>query len=122
MPKAARVEDELVCVLHKAGVIVEGCPTVMIGFRPAARVEDKVACIGEDTEIAAGCETVMIDGNQAARVGDLAEDGAEISTGFSTVNIGTTPQIQALLMAAALGLPFCEECSPNALAEPSGEP
>ncbi|MDI1448045.1 PAAR domain-containing protein [Polyangium sp. 6x1] len=122
MPLAARVDDELTCEVHGAGIITEGCPTVIIGFQPAARVEDEILCQEVPSEIAEGCETVFIGGMPAARVDDVAVDGAVISTGFATVNIGTTPQIQVLLLAAALGLPFCEECEPSSLAGPSGEP
>ncbi|MRG96834.1 PAAR domain-containing protein [Polyangium spumosum] len=122
MPKAARIDDELTCEVHGAGIITEGSPSVIVGFQPAARVEDEILCQEVPSEIAEGCPTVFIGGMPAARVGDVAVDGAVISTGFATVNIGSTPQIQVLLLAAALGLPFCEECDPGGLADPSGEP
>jgi uncharacterized Zn-binding protein involved in type VI secretion len=122
MPPAARITDALVCEVHGAGVIITGCPTVMIGFLPAARVMDECICQEVPNNIAEGSPTVIIGGMPAARIGDLAVDAAVISTGFPTVNIGTTAQIEVMQTAAALGLPFCEECMQDGLAAPSGEP
>jgi hypothetical protein len=51
----------------------------------------------------------------AARIGDPCEHGGVVVTGFPTVNIGVTPQMQTLLTAAAMGIPFCEECAPGEL-------
>ena len=64
MPFAARVSDMHVCpmvtgmVPHVGGPILPPCcPTVMIGFQPAARVGDLTAHGGT---IVMGCPTVII--------------------------------------------------------------
>jgi uncharacterized Zn-binding protein involved in type VI secretion len=62
------------------GVIVLGCPTVLIGGRPAARVGDMHICPMVSGAVAhvggailpPGSPTVLIGGLPAARVGDLA--------------------------------------------------
>lgn len=53
---AARVGDQLVCV-GPPDVIVKGSPTVMIGFMPAARMGDNTVHGGV---IVVGCPTVLI--------------------------------------------------------------
>jgi uncharacterized Zn-binding protein involved in type VI secretion len=62
------------------GVIILGCPTVLIGGRPAARVGDMHTCpmvtamvphVGGPI-LPPGSPTVLIGGMPAARVGDLA--------------------------------------------------
>lgn len=61
------------------GVIVGGCPTVLVGGRPAARVGDMHTCplsTGPVPHVggpaAAGNPTVLIGGRPAARQGDMA--------------------------------------------------
>ncbi len=55
MPFAARIADMHVCPMqtpavvpipHVGGPICMSCPTVMIGFMPAARVGDMAICVG----------------------------------------------------------------------------
>ena len=75
-------------VPHVGGPISMGCPTVMIGFMPAARVGDLAICVGPPDVIAMGSFTVMIGGMQAARIGDLTAHGGTIVLGFPTVMIG----------------------------------
>ena len=67
MPPAARLTDMHVCpmvtvlVPHVGGPIVApGCPTVLIGFLPAARVTDMAVCVGPPDMIAMGSTSVMI--------------------------------------------------------------
>ncbi len=94
MPMAARILDMHVCpmvtgiVPHVGGPIALGCPTVLIGFMPAARVGDMAVCVGPPDVIALGSFTVLIGGMPAARMGDLTAHGGTIVLGFPTVNIG----------------------------------
>ena len=94
MPMAARILDMHVCpmvtgiVPHVGGPIALGCPTVLIGFMPAARVGDMAVCVGPPDVIALGSFTVLIGGAPAARMGDLTAHGGTIVLGFPTVNIG----------------------------------
>ena len=75
-------------VPHVGGLITMGCPTVMIGFMPAARVGDMATCVGPPDTIAMGSSTVFIGGMQAARIGDLTAHGGVIVMGCPTVIIG----------------------------------
>jgi len=70
------------------GPITMGCPTVMVGFMPAARVGDMATCVGPPDAIAMGSFTVMIGGMPAARLGDLTVHGGTVSVGFPQVMIG----------------------------------
>jgi uncharacterized Zn-binding protein involved in type VI secretion len=95
MPFAARVSDMHLCpmitglVPHVGGpVLPAGCPTVLIGSLPAARVGDMCTCTGPPDTIAAGSGTVMIGGSPAARMGDSTVHGGFIIIGCPTVNIG----------------------------------
>ena len=95
MPFAARVTDPHVCpmvtglVPHVGGPILPPCcPTVMIGFLPAARVGDMAVCVGPPDVIALGSFTVMIGNQPAARMGDMTAHGGVIMMGCPTVVIG----------------------------------
>ena len=94
MPPAARISDMHVCpmvtgvVPHVGGPIAVGCPTVMIGFMPAARVGDMCVCVGPPDTIAKGSATVMIGNMPAARMGDMTAHGGTIVVGCPTVIIG----------------------------------
>jgi len=95
MPMAARVSDMHLCpmitgtVPHVGGpVLPAGCPTVLIGGLPAARVGDMLTCTGPPDTIAAGSGTVMIGGSPAARMGDSTAHGGVIIIGCPTVIIG----------------------------------
>jgi uncharacterized Zn-binding protein involved in type VI secretion len=95
MPLAARVGDMHICPLvngtvpHVGGpVIPPGCPNVMIGGVPAARMGDKLTCTGPPDTIIAGSGTVMIGGSPAARQGDSTVHGGTIVVGCPTVMIG----------------------------------
>lgn len=92
---AARVSDMHVCpmvtgtVPHVGGPIMPpGCPTVMIGGLPAARVGDLAMCTGPPDSIVLGSVTVMIAGQPAARLGDTTAHGGTITLGCPTVLIG----------------------------------
>lgn len=94
MPAAARVGDMHTCPLvngtvpHVGGpVMPPGCPTVLIGGQPAARVGDMLTCTGPPDTIAAGSATVTIGGMAAARMGDSTAHGGVIVAGCPTVNI-----------------------------------
>ena len=96
MPPAARVSDMHVCpmvtgvVPHVGGPILPpGCPTVLIGFLPAARVGDMAVCVGPPDVIAMGSVTVLIGGQPAARLGDPTAHGGVITApGAANVMIG----------------------------------
>jgi uncharacterized Zn-binding protein involved in type VI secretion len=95
MPPAARVSDMHTCPLvtgvvpHVGGPILPpGCPTVLIGFLPAARATDLATCVGPPDTIAKGSATVKIGGLPAARLGDMTAHGGTIVVGFPTVMIG----------------------------------
>ena len=94
MPPAARISDMHVCpmvtgvVPHVGGPVAIGCPTVMIGFMPAARVGDMCVCVGPPDTIAKGSATVMIGNMPAARMGDMTAHGGTIVAGCVTVMIG----------------------------------
>jgi uncharacterized Zn-binding protein involved in type VI secretion len=95
MPPAARITDMHTCpmvtgvVPHVGGPIIPPCATtVIIGFLPAARVTDKLVCVGPIDAIAKGSPTVLINNLQAARIGDLTLHGGVIVTGLPTVIIG----------------------------------
>ena len=75
-------------VPHVGGpVLPPGCPTVLIGGQPAARVGDLLTCTGPPDTIAAGSATVMIGGKPAARMGDSTAHGGAIVAGFPQVII-----------------------------------
>lgn len=94
MPPAARIGDLHVCPMsdgpkpHVGGPVAIGCPTVMIGFMPAARMGDMCVCVGPPDSIAKGSPTVKIGGMMAARMGDLTAHGGTITLGCPTVMIG----------------------------------
>lgn len=95
---AARLTDMHTCpmvtpgtppVPHVGGPIVSpGCPTVLIGNLPAARVTDMCVCVGPPDTIAKGSGTVLIGGLPAARMGDTTAHGGVIVAGMPTVLIG----------------------------------
>ena len=95
---AARLTDMHVCPMvtpgvppipHVGGPIVSpGCPTVLIGFLPAARVSDMCVCVGPPDVIVMGSPTVLIGGLMAARIGDMTAHGGSIVMGFPQVIIG----------------------------------
>jgi uncharacterized Zn-binding protein involved in type VI secretion len=75
-------------VPHVGGPILPpGCPTVLIGSLPAARVTDMATCVGPPDVIALGSVTVLIGGMPAARMGDLTAHGGTIVMGFPLVLI-----------------------------------
>lgn len=92
---AARVGDMHTCpmvtgvVPHVGGpVLPPGCPTVLIGFMPAARMGDMAVCVGPPDSIVKGSATVLIGGKPAARMGDSTAHGGVIVLGCPTVLIG----------------------------------
>ena len=98
MPPAARVTDMHACPMvtpavppipHVGGPILPpGCPKVMIGGLPAARMDDLATCTGPPDVIAMGCPTVLFGGQPAARMGDITAHGGEIVEGYPKVMIG----------------------------------
>jgi uncharacterized Zn-binding protein involved in type VI secretion len=97
-------------VPHVGGPILPpGCPTVLIGGVPAARVGDMAVCVGPPDVIVMGSPTVMIGNMMAARMGDPTAHGGVIVLGLPTVMIGIPGQGAALAGAAQTGAPFCEK-------------
>lgn len=98
MPPAARVTDMHTCPMQTPGlppiphvggpILPPGCPTVLIGGQPAARMGDMATCTGPPDTIAQGSATVMIGGQPAARMGDITAHGGSIVAGCPTVIIG----------------------------------
>src|SRR6266436_4945756 len=95
MPPAARITDMHVCPLvtvlvpHVGGPILPpGCPTVLIGYLPAARITDMLTCVGPPDVILMGSPTVLIGNLMAARIGDPTAHGGVIVLGCFTVMIG----------------------------------
>ena len=95
MPPAARVSDMHTCpmvtgvVPHVGGPILPpGCPTVLIGGMPAARMGDMATCVGPPDTIVKGSATVLIGNMPAARLGDNTAHGGVIVLGCPTVMIG----------------------------------
>jgi uncharacterized Zn-binding protein involved in type VI secretion len=98
MPPAARISDMHTCPMQTPGVppiphvggpiLPPGCPTVLIGGLPAARVGDLATCVGPPDSIIIGSATVMIGGMPAARMGDTTAHGGSIVAGCPTVIIG----------------------------------
>ncbi|AGP42301.1 hypothetical protein SCE1572_52065 [Sorangium cellulosum So0157-2] len=91
---------------HVGGPVVVGEPTVLIGFQPAARVGDKLICVGPPDSIAQGESTVLIGNKDAARLGDPTSHGGVIVKGCPTVMIGSSAQAETL----RTDKPFCEDC------------
>ncbi|TWU23447.1 PAAR motif protein [Novipirellula galeiformis] len=92
---AARATDMQVCpavtaiVPHVGGPIAMGCPTVLIGNLPAARMGDPTVCVGPPGTVTGGSPMVLIGGKPAARLTDAAGHGGVISApGCPTVLIG----------------------------------
>ena len=113
MPAAARITDMHVCpkvepgpVPHVGGPVISGEVTVLIGYMPAARVGDKLICVGPPDSVSAGEPTVKIGKKDAARRGDPTSHGGRIVMGCPTVNIGSSTQAETLRTDE----PFCEEC------------
>jgi uncharacterized Zn-binding protein involved in type VI secretion len=92
---AARLGDQ---TAHGGVITAPGCPTVLIGGQPAARVGDMHTCPMFDGPkphvggpVTKGSATVLIGGQPAARVGDMAQCAGPPDTivmGCSTVLIG----------------------------------
>lgn len=95
---AARASDMHVCPMVTPGVppiphvggpiLPPGCPTVLIGELPAARMSDMALCVGPPDVIAKGSATVLIGELPAARMGDLTAHGGTIVLGCPEVLIG----------------------------------
>ncbi len=92
---AARITDMHVCpmltgpVPHVGGPILPpGCPTVLVGKLPAARLGDMAVCVGPPDSVMMGSPTVLIGKMPAARMGDTMAHGGTIILGLPTVLIG----------------------------------
>jgi len=92
---AARLTDMHVCPMltgiipHVGGPIIgPGCPTVLIGSLPAARVGDMLTCVGPPDVIAMGSFTVLIGSMPAAHMTSQCAHGGTVIVGCPTVLIG----------------------------------
>jgi len=94
---AARIGDMHIClkvnpgpVPHVGGLVTTGSPNVRIGGRPAACVGDIAACVGGTPDvITEGSTNVFINGKPAAFLGSATAHGGKITSGCTTVRIGT---------------------------------
>lgn len=76
-------------VPHVGGpIIAPGCPTVLIGSQPAARISDMAICVGPPDVIVQGSPIVIIGGMPASRIGDMTSHGGVIVSGMANVLIG----------------------------------
>ena len=73
---------------HVGGPIILGCPLVLIGNMPAARLGDMAVCVGPPDSIAMGLPTVLVGGAPAARMGDTTGHGGTVVLGFPMVIVG----------------------------------
>jgi uncharacterized Zn-binding protein involved in type VI secretion len=117
MPPAARITDPHLCPMvtgiipHVGGPILPpGCPTVLIGGLPAARVSDMAICVGPPDIIVQGSPTVLIGGMMAARMGDMTAHGGVIVMGCPTVMIGESAEGGSLSSASESGAPLITKC------------
>ena len=91
---SARVTDQHVCpmvsgvVPHVGGPIVTGALSVIVSGMPAARIGDKLICVGPPDVVLTGSCSVLIAGAPAARIGDKTVHGGVIVAGAPTVLIG----------------------------------
>lgn len=92
---AARLTDMHICpmvtgvVPHVGGPITgPGCPTVLIGGLPAARVSDMCTCVGPPDVIIMGAVTVLIGGMPAAHMTSSCAHGGLVIMGCPTVLVG----------------------------------
>jgi uncharacterized Zn-binding protein involved in type VI secretion len=106
MPPAARITDMHICpmvtgiVPHVGGPILPpGCPTVLIGYLPAARATDMATCVGPPDSIMMGSPTVLTGNLMAARIGDPTVHGGVIVLGCFTVIIGEAGAPPPIVMA-----------------------
>lgn len=143
MPPAARITDMHTCpmfngpVPHVGGPVIVGCPTVLTGMLPQARVGDNLVCVGPPDVIVKGSAGVFVGGPPAARMGDMTAHGGVIVLGCPTVIIGETASVPAggtgvpitprmgveggaanqaasaavMIDASKSGAPFCEQCA-----------
>ena len=116
----ARVSDMAMCV-GPPDVIIKGSATVLVGGLPAARMGDNTAHGGV---IVVGCPTVLIGDKSSAGAGAGAGGSAApsaASAGSVVSQAGTLTtgpafaaaarQAQTLVSAARSGAPFCERCA-----------
>jgi len=92
---AARIGDPHVCpmftgpVPHVGGPILPpGCPTVLIGGLPAARVGSMCVCVGPPDSIVMGSFKVLIGGMPAARLTSTTAHGGMVALGCPNVLVG----------------------------------
>ncbi|MBK8256597.1 MAG: PAAR domain-containing protein [Polyangiaceae bacterium] len=60
---------------HIGGPIITGCDSVLIGHQPAARIGDSAKCVPDIDKIVEGEPTVVIGFKIAARKGDKTDGG-----------------------------------------------
>jgi len=92
---ASRLTDMHVCpmvtgiVPHVGGPIsAPGCPSVLIGGLPAARVGDMCVCVGPPDVVVTGAFTVLIGGQPAAHMTSQTAHGGVVIVGCPTVLVG----------------------------------
>lgn len=106
MPVIARFLDLYRCPSHVGGAVATGDPTVLICFRPAARLGDKTLCLAGFDTIVEGEPTVLIGGQPAALKGHHTEHGGVLLTGCPRVIIGRRIRASCKIRAAKNRSPF----------------
>jgi uncharacterized Zn-binding protein involved in type VI secretion len=91
-------------------ILKEDQPEVLIGYLHAARKGDHAGCVGVMDQIDEGAATVLIGGKPAARVNDKTKHkGGKIDEGCPTVHIGDTPQAASFLSSSAPLVQRCDD-------------
>jgi uncharacterized Zn-binding protein involved in type VI secretion len=108
---AAVVGDKCICV-GPPDTIAMGSPTVLIGNKMAARIGDPTMHGGV---IVVGCPTVLIgevgSGGAAPRPPKPPGLGGLLNDAVEAAKSAVAAQIQTLKEAAKTGTPFCEVCA-----------
>jgi uncharacterized Zn-binding protein involved in type VI secretion len=125
---AARITDQ---TMH-GGVIVVGCPTVLIGKKPAARVGDNHTCPMASGPVphvggplVMGAWTVLVGGPPVSRIGDMlvcVGPPDSVMLGESTVLVGMAggAGFGAIMMGLMAGLANFAGGYPRAVLDPNG--
>lgn len=69
-------------------ILVPGAPTVLVANMPAATATSVATCVGPPDVVAKGSSTVMMSFKPAARLGDTTAHGGTIVLGAPTVMTG----------------------------------
>jgi uncharacterized Zn-binding protein involved in type VI secretion len=121
---AARLTDMHACPMvtpglppipHVGGPVVSpGCPTVLIGKLPAARLSDMCVCVGPPDVIVKGSATVLVGKLPAARIGDTTAHGGAIVAGPRGCDRGRAADGADRRLTCHVDVAARPQCSPRA--------